>query len=147
MRVSGRVWLGTPEASGNVDELAGLTTSVSPDGDAAIFAVELGSSQRISVKIPFKQMGMVESVIRHASGVMHARLHQRQDDLVNAKVLEMVQGAERPDQFQLFPDPISGDWCFVYSFRNSAPFALRVDPKTCIANMAAAMRMIRQTMN
>lgn len=146
MRASGGAWLGGPRTSENVDELAGLTTSVSPDGESAIFAVELGSSQRVTVKIPFSQMGIVENVIRQASGHMQARLRQR-PYLAHAKVLELVQGAERPDQFELFTDPITGDWCFLYGFRNAAPFALRVDPKTCLENMGTTMRMIRATMN
>lgn len=146
MRASLGAWLGGPRTSENVDELAGLTTSLSPDGESAIFAVELGSSQRVAVKIPFSQMGAVENVIRQASGHMQARLLRR-PYLAHAKVLELVQGAERPDQFDLFTDPVSGDWVFLYGFRNAAPFALRVDQRTCLDNMAAAMRMIRAAMN
>lgn len=126
--------------------LAALSPSVSPDGDAVVFAVELESSKSLTVKIPFEQMGQIEATIRNASAMMQNRLLLR-PYLANDKILDLMRIAERPDKFDLFVDPITGDWCFVYQFANAAPFALKVDPRTCLENMAAAMRMIRATMN
>lgn len=128
------------------DELAGLSSSISPDGDAAIFAVELESSRKLAVKIPFQQLGMIENEIRSASAKMQNRLRLR-PYLAESKVLDLVQGAERPEAFDMFVDPVSSDLCFVYQFTHRAPFALRVDPYRCLDNMAAAMRMIRNAMN
>lgn len=67
--------------------------------------------------------------------------------LAHSKILDLVRSAERPEKFDLFVDPVSGDWCFVYQFANAAPFALKVDPRTCLENMAGAMQMVRSAMN
>lgn len=146
MRING-AWIGHAQTTKSaVAELAGLATSISPEGDSAVFAVELTSSERFAVKIPFERFGALETMLRQASALMTQRLSLR-PRLAHERVMALVQGAQRPEYFELFRDPLGGDFCFVYSFRNAAPFALRVDPATCLENMGNAMRMIRTTMN
>jgi hypothetical protein len=148
MRIAGPIWLGRPR--GKYDDkatsLRGLSAAVSPEGDTAVFAAELESSQNLHIRVSIEQIGHICSMVRQTAVRMNNR-QRLKADLGAEKLGELAMSAERLAGHEMYADPTSGEFLFLYHFHNNAPMVLRVDPRDCLENMAATMQAIRHLTN
>jgi hypothetical protein len=109
------------------EQLLMLRASVSPDGDAARFAVHFTNGRPFRVEIGAGEFPAWFAEMRHASALLVARQRLTLDRGA-ARLLELCDTAVHPAGSDIIPDPVTGDRVLLFQFHEHAPFAVRLSP-------------------